>query len=267
MEDEVVNAASGMNHIVLIVFVVLIATAVSLLLRRMNKTRASSRVRRWIPLLHVSVWMSACIAAAFVYAAKLPDYWLAVLGLFVFFVGLASVGWLRSVAAGITLAAEGQFRCGDNIRIGTIEGEIIAFRLRAVRVRAVDGTQHEIPNEMFMMAPVATVSGDGGDSACEITMKIPPTVEPNRAIEIARNAAILTPLASPRHRPEVFLRATDERDETFEITIRGFAFDPTHQDHYRSDVIARFHDDFRRERARRNEVPRAVSTSLVLTDD
>ena len=267
MENEVANVAVGINHTALIVLVVLVATVTSLMLGRMNKLRASSRVRRWIPLLHVSVWTGAVVAMMFVYAAKLPDYWLVVLGIFVFLAGLASVGWLRSVAAGITLAIEGRLRGGDNIRIGTIDGEIVAFGLRAVRVRAVDGTLHEIPNEMFMTQPVATVSGDGGDSACEITMKIPPTVEPNRAIEIARNAAILTPWASPRHRPEVFLRATDERDETFEITIRGFAFDPTHQDHYRSDVIARFHDDFRRERARQSDAPRPMPTGLVLTED
>jgi small-conductance mechanosensitive channel len=266
MEGELTTA--GANTTYLLVSLVVGASVLSFVLRRIGQMRASTRVRRWIPLLHVATWLSALVAAMFVYAAKLPDYWLGILGLFIFLVGLASVGWMRSVAAGITLAAEGRIRVGDSIKIASVDGEVVSFGLRSVRVRAVDGALHEIPNEMFMIAPVATVSGDGGDSACEITMKIPPTVEPNRAIEIARNAAILTPWASPRHRPEVFLRATDERDETFEITIRGFAFDPTHQDHYRSDVIARFHDDFRRERTRRAGSARNVTTSgLVLSED
>lgn len=267
MESEATAVVGHSNYLILAI--VLGTLVFSLLLRRLGQIKASTRLRRWIPLLHVTAWCLAAIAAMFAYATQLPDYWFAVIGIFVFLVGLASVGWLRSVAAGITLAAEGRLRVGDNIKIGAIDGEITVFGLRSVRVRAVDGTLHEIPNEMFMTAPVATVSGDGGDSACEITMKIPPTVEPNRAIEIARNAAILTPWASPRHRPEVFLRATDERDETFEITIRGFAFDPTHQDHYRSDVIARFHDDFRRERAKRAAVVGHVPSSveLVLGED
>lgn len=266
MEGELTTV--GANASYLLVAIVISATFFSVVLRRVGQMRASSRVRRWIPLLHVLAWAAALVGAMFVYASKLPDYWLGILGLFVFLVGLASVGWMRSVAAGITLAAEGRIRVGDSIKIAHVDGAITSFGLRSVRVRAVDGAFHEIPNEMFMTAPVATVSGDGGDSACEITMKIPPTVEPNRAIEIARNAAILTPWASPRHRPEVFLRATDERDETFEITIRGFAFDPTHQDHYRSDVIARFHDDFRRERHRRSSaVGKVTSSGLVLSED
>lgn len=266
MENEIVSTAS-VSSAYTIILLFLGASITSLLLRRAAGLRASSRVRRWIPLLHVSVWTTVVVGAMFTYASDLPDYWLVVLGLFVFLVGLSSVGWLRSVAAGITLAAEGRLRVGDNIRISGVVGEIASFGFRGVRVRAVDGALHEIPNEIFMTSPVATVSGDGGDSACEITMKIPPSVEPNRALEIARNVAILTPLASPRHRPEVFLRATDERDETFEITIRGFAFDPTHQDHYRSDVIARFHDGFRRERSRGAEGRRPSVHGLVLVDD
>ena len=244
--------------------IVLIAVIVTYFLRRLGRIQTATKLRRWMPILYVSVWGAASVLIAFTYATALPDYWIVVVGLFVATVLLASVGWLRSVAAGLALALESRLHIGDSIRLDKIEGEIHAFGLRSVRVRSVDGTIHEVPNEKFMSESVANLSGDGGDSACEITIKVPPLIEPNRALLIARNAAILTPLASPQHQPEVFLNTSDETDESFEIHVRGYAFDPSYQDHYRSDVVARFHDDFRREKGGGTKLS---ASGLVLVDE
>ena len=58
-------------------------------------------------------------------------------------------------------------------------------------------------------------------------------------IFFALEAAILSPLASPRHRPEVFLGEHLEVGAPVKLMIRGYAFDPNYQDHFRSDVIER----------------------------
>lgn len=243
--------------------ILVLAATLTVIVRRIGKIQTANKFRRWLPILYVSIWGVAGMFITLTYASALPDYWVVVVGLFVVATLLASVGWMRSVTAGLALAMEGRLKIGDAIRLQHIEGEIYAFGLRSVRVRSVDGTIHEVPNEKFMSESVANLSGDGGDSACEITLKVPPLIEPNRALVIARNAAILTPLASPQHQPEVFLNTSDETDESFEVHVRGYAFDPSYQDHYRSDVVARFHDDFRREKSG----TKTSASGLVLVEE
>ena len=142
--------------------------------------------------------------------------------------------------SGVALAIEGRINEGDAVKVDNIEGEIVAFGLRSIRVRAVDGTLHEIPNVKFVTESVANISGEGGDSACEITLAVPDDLEPARALAIAREVAILTPLASPRHEPEVFLRPPAAPNQPYKVLIRGYAFDQTYQEHFRSDVVARY---------------------------
>jgi small-conductance mechanosensitive channel len=204
---------------------------------------ASQRVGRWMPVVYVLIWSATLTVVTLLYASEIAGHWLLIAWLVFIVLAVASVGWLRGVASGIALAVEKRLSLGDAIRLGDIEGEVVAFGVRSVRVRSVDGTVHEIPNQFFMTESVANLSGDGGDSACEISVPIPRRLGTERAMQLARNAAMLTPLASPRHRPEVFLEP-EAGSGQLSIRIRGYAFDPAYQDHYRSDVVARIHDAF-----------------------
>lgn len=221
--------------------VALIGSAVlfSLFLRSVGRSTAATKIRRWMPLLYAIVWGFALSVVTWLYVRDLSETW--VLAIWLLFLGavIVSVGWLRSVAAGVALSIEGRFGIGDSIRVGDVEGEVVMFGMRAVRLRSFDGTLHSIPNDKFMTESIANLTGGGGGSACEIRVPLPRAVVPEDALSIAREIAVVTPYASPRHRPEVFLLPRRDDARRLDIAVRGYAFDAAFQDHFRSDVISR----------------------------
>ncbi len=243
MADVVQTFEADLNLVLGIFAIALIMTFVA---RRLGRAASATTFRRWLPVTYGAIWGTTVISVTFVYAKGLPTTWLLLLWLAFIFLFFISVGGLRSVMSGIAMTLEQRLDVGDSIRINDVEGEIIGFGMRSVRVRSVDGTIHEIPNDKFVTESVANLSGDGGDSACEITLRVPRSIEPDAALSAARTIAVLTPLASPRHTPDVFLNTIGKHDESFVVHVRGYAFDPSYQDHYRSDVVARLQAEFRR---------------------
>ncbi len=242
--DDVQSVEMSGPHLQGVVIVLIVAGLLSLLMRRIARSNAAGPFRRWLPVAYSVVWGVAIVIVTMMYARGLPNTWFLAIWLLFLVVVFASVGWLRSVMSGVALSIEGRIRLGDSIRVGGVEGEVIGFGMRAIRLRSVEGTIHEIPNEKLVTEPVANLTGDGGDSACELTIAVPDQVDPDDARDLARNIAVLTPLASPRHRPEVFLFARGQEEQRYELKIRGFAFDAAYQDHFRSDVVARLQSAF-----------------------
>lgn len=253
---------ADLNVVLGIFLIALILTGVA---RRLGQAAAATTFRRWLPVTYGTIWGVAVISITFVYAKGLSTTWLLLIWLAFIFLFFISVGGLRSVMSGIAMTLEQRLQIGDSIRISDVEGQIIGFGMRSVRVRSVDGTIHEIPNDKFVTEAVANLSGDGGDSACEITVRVPDEIKPEHAVELARRIAILTPLASPRHQPEVFLNTVGELEQKFVVHIRGYAFDQGHQDHYRSDVVARLQEEFHR--AADNTFQTAQSASGILLEE
>jgi len=227
-----------------VIGVLMLAVLASMLLGRLGRSNLIGGLRRWLPVLYTALWGVTLLGLTVMYARGLSQT--AFLGVFVLFLlgAVSSVGWLRSVMAGVAISIEGRINLGDSIRSGDLAGEVIAFGVRSIRLRAVDGSIHEIPNETLVAQPVTNLSGDGGDSATEFVIGVPDGVDPDRAVQVARDVAILTPLASPRHRPEVFLESGPAM-QRFEIRVRGYAFDAAFQDHFRSDVVARLQSEFK----------------------
>jgi hypothetical protein len=222
-----------------ILLVLGLATVGSYLLFKFVKLRVAERVKRWVPLFHVVIWCLAIIIMGAIAIRRASVEWM-LFGLSLLFTLVAlNLNWLRSVLAGVALTFEHHLEVGDSIRLGDLEGDIVHFGLRATRIRAIDGTLHDVPNAQLLTDEIANLSGDGSDSACRIQVILPPHLSIERARELALEAAILSPLASPRHRPEVFLGEHMEVGAPVKLMIRGYAFDPNYQDHFRSDVIER----------------------------
>ncbi len=71
---------------------------------------------------------------------------LAVAGLGGLAIGFGAQNLVRDVITGFFLLAEDQIRVGDIIEAGGKSGEVMSLGLRTVRMRALDGTLHIIPN-------------------------------------------------------------------------------------------------------------------------
>jgi len=219
---------------------------------RLMKLAGLQRARKWLALIRVLLWTFMVVNLAFALSSMVSAYyWLPVGVVGLAMMGLAGLPWLRNITAGLAVAFEDQFKVGDPVKHGGATGEITHFGARAVTLRATDGTLHQVPNQNFAQDSVTRIESEG-DAACEIRVAIPRGVSPERAMHLAQQAAFLTPLASPRHRPEVFLEMGDPGSESVEMRIRGWAFDPSCREAFHSDVVARIHDLLRREKPAAN---------------
>ncbi|MFB6262446.1 MAG: mechanosensitive ion channel domain-containing protein [Bradymonadaceae bacterium] len=214
-------------------------------LYRLSDLEVLAPFRPYILILLLGAWGFAAVEAVFALAFALTSSWVAV-GLFLLAVlTVTNLSWMRHVAAGLVLALEGRLDVGDTIEIGEIDGEIEAFGLRAVRVQGSDGRLYDVPNRRLVDETLADLA-EAGDSMCELVVSVPDPLTIDRARTIARRSAALTPYASPRHCPEVLVE-TGGGDEV-RLKVRGYAYQSSRRDSYRSDVTERILEAFEADR-------------------
>ena len=225
-----------------------VGVAVSLLLRRVATIVAFRQLHPWISVLHIAVWAPI----VFIFEDRLiPDFnGPRALGRGIGLVVLAVVAlpWLRNVFHGLVFALELRYHLGDDLQVGAVKGRSVALGVRALTLRAPDGTDAVVPYERLTSETVIRLNLVARDTPCEIAVEIPGTLTPTRAVELARQAAALSRFASPRVPPEVFLGPKHGRVTELMLHIRGFLFDREHEERYRSDVIERLHAAFTAER-------------------
>ena len=221
-----------------------VGVAMSLLLRRVATVVAFRQLHPWIPVLHIAVWGPIL----FILEGRLiPDFdgpraLGRALGLIV--LAIAALPWLRSVFHGLVFALELRYHLGDDLQVGTVKGRVVALGVRALTLRAPDGTDAVVPYERLTSETVIRLNLVAHDTPCELAVEIPATLPPARAVVLARQAAALSRFASPRVSPEVFLSPRDGRVTELTLRIRGYLFDREHEERYRSDVVERLHAAF-----------------------
>ncbi|MBB3047527.1 small conductance mechanosensitive channel [Litorivivens lipolytica] len=150
-------ATSGLQ-IILIIFGAWIALTVSRrLLNRVHrgiagKDQDAERVKRADTLtgiLGTLIWAALFLAAGMMVLKEVgvdiaPI--IAVAGLGGLAIGFGAQNLVRDVITGFFLLAEDQIRVGDIVEAGGLSGEVVSLGLRTVRMRALDGTLHIIPN-------------------------------------------------------------------------------------------------------------------------
>ncbi len=232
--------------------------AVSLLLRRIQRITAFRQLHPWIPVLHVAVWAPIL----FVLEGRLvPDFdgpraLGRSIGLLV--LAVAALPWLRSVFHGLVFALELRYHIGDDLQVGAVKGRVVALGVRALTLRAPDGTDATVPYERLASETVIRLNLEARDTPCELELEVPAHITPARAVELARQASALSRFASPRCAPEVFLGPRNGRVTELVLRIRGYLFDREHEERYRSDVVERLHSAFAAELTRQ---PLAVHAS------
>lgn len=222
-----------------VVLALLLTGMFSHALWRLSHAKLIPSIKRWLPVAQIALWTLAIVVLTGLILTRLPMEWFYFELVVLAILAALNASWLRSVLSGAALTLEGRFEPGQRVKVGELDGELVAFGMRTVRLRASDGTLHEVPNERLMSEPVANLSGDGSDSACEVEVWVPSKLKTAQAQRLARQAAMLSPLASPRHKPEVFLKPPTLSEPQSKLVIRGFAFDPQYQDHFKSDLVSR----------------------------
>ena len=227
--------APGWGLTVLVILVTVVLTA---LIRRAARAPALRRWERWFNPVVAGAWLAASwvLAQRLLAATTLPT----AAGRIALVVGLLVIlaPFARDVLAAAVISFEGRHGVSDDVRVGALEGRIIEMGLRAVVLRARDGTESTIPNHRFVAAEVVRLNLGVHDAPCEFEVVLPRgrTVESEtrRLLE----AAMLSPFAAPGWLPEVFVVAGD--DGELRLRVRAYVFDRSYEERYRGDILARF---------------------------
>lgn len=226
------------------------------------------RFRALVRTVELLALSTATFVANFAIFYAVSDAWLP-LGL----ATVAAIIWatspiLRNVTAGIAIAADNELEVGDTVEFSAGQGVVRRFDLQTVHIRSHDGRHYAIPNSTLLEEPICTDSG-GAESACTIEVPFPDDIDPETAKSLAREAAAMTPLASPNHKPEVFITTDASRDRQSSgaapsarpfLHIRGFASQPQNRDRYRGEVLSRLIPALKNESTSENTARQRDST-------
>jgi hypothetical protein len=213
------------------------AVVLTWLVRRAALAPALQPWVRWLHPLVVLVWLAAVgLTAMLALRVDTLPQTAGRLALLVV-LGVVTAPMLRDLLAGMVISFEGRHRVGDDIRVGALEGRIVALGLRAVVVRAHDGSELTLPNGRFSAADVARLNLPSGEAPFELEVEL----HREGGVEAATNelvdAAVLSPLAAPGSLPEVYVVEAD--GPRLRLRMRVYVFDRMYEERYRSDILAR----------------------------
>lgn len=223
--------------------VILVSLGLTYGLYRLCRFKALRRLRPYV--LVVMFLLAGLTVVEFVFAIsyEITKSWLT-LGIFLItIIAATNYQWIRNATAGLALEFEDSLSVGDSIRVGELEGTIESFGVRAVRIRGLDGANHDVPNRKLIDESVSNLTS-GRDAPCEITVLVPAGIPIDRARNLGRTTALLSPLASPNLEPEVFVETDEIGTSRPRLRIHAFAVKATHQDRYKSDVTRRLAKTF-----------------------
>jgi small-conductance mechanosensitive channel len=237
-------------------FLLLVALGFLMIVRRVRRA-TGSQPQPWVRPAQLAAWAIMALTIVFLIGRLLPETWRPAGLLILLALLVGGLSFLKNVLAGVALLLERRIEVGDMIQVDGISGEVEVWGLRSVRIRTIDGTVHDIPNEQLLSRPVTNFTDASADAACEIEIALSVGSDAFEAQEVARTAAAVSMYASPRRRPDVFLSQTINGE--IRMRVRGYAFDAVHRDHFESDVRIRI-----LEALGRSEAASAPTSTLVV---
>jgi small-conductance mechanosensitive channel len=235
VEVQFAGTAPGWGVVALVFLTTMV---LSLLVRRAARAPALRRWQRWFNPLVAAAWLVATwVVAQRLLAAPTLASTVGRVALVVVLLVLVAP-FARDVLAAAVISFEGRHRMGDDVRVGRVEGRIVELGLRAVVLRATDGTESTIPNHRFLASEVVRLNLGVHEAPFEFEVVLPAgrslETETRRLLE----AAMLSPFAAPGGLPEVFVVAGD--DGELRLRVRAYVFDRSYEERYRGDILARF---------------------------
>jgi small-conductance mechanosensitive channel len=146
---------------------------------------------------------------------------------------------LQKIAAnyvsGFAILLEGSFRVGDSVKVDNFEGQITNIFTRYTVVRAANGRESVVPNEMFIVNRVENLSLENRSVAFSTKIQIDYASD----VELARSLMIDAALAQARvlKNPAPGAMLTDFAPDGLELTLGYWIADPENGiNNVRSDI-------------------------------
>lgn len=197
-------------------------------------------LRRWRRLLHivtVLAWTLTVSLAGLRWVGASTPLVAAVRTGLLLAIAWASLPILRDLFAGFAMAIEARVGIGDDVRIASKEGRIVALGLRSVVLLENDGTEVTLPNGTVASSELQRLNLAQRAAPCSFDLPLSTGADPREVAQQLERAAMLSPYAAPGRRAEAFLVA-DEHG-AMAIRLRAFVFDRAYEARYRADILLR----------------------------
>lgn len=113
-----------------------------------KKKRIETLIRALGGTLRFIIWIVAILMIIAEFGINIGPI-LASLGLASFAIGMAAKDTVSDFICGFFILLEGQYKVGDRIKIGAIEGKVVDFNLRRTVVKDESGFLHFFPNSQI----------------------------------------------------------------------------------------------------------------------
>jgi small-conductance mechanosensitive channel/CRP-like cAMP-binding protein len=133
-------------------------------------------------------------------------------------IGLAAQESLKDLFAGIELQVDPPFREGDWISVGNEGGTVESLHLMSTRLRKLDGSTVNLPNNTVVDSPMQRFSRQGpvgNRFGIALGYEIPPT----RARELLESVAQQNPRVLKEPSPEVWISGYEDSQIRYELLV------------------------------------------------
>ena len=146
---------------------------------------------------------------------------------------------LQKIAAnyvsGFAILLEGSFRVGDSVKIDNFEGQITNIHTRYTVVRAANGRESVVPNEMFIVNRVENLSLENKRVAFSTKLQVDYASNLDAAQQLMIDAAAAQPRVLKEPPPNAML--SDFAPDGLELTLAYWIADPENGiNNVRSDI-------------------------------
>ena len=188
------------------------------------------------------------IVIAILVAMRLVDIDITVLSVFGGALGVGLGLGLQRIASnyvsGFIILLDRSLRIGDVITIDKYNGSVTQIRTRCTVVRAANGVEALVPNELLLNQPVLNFSFGDKNGSAVTRIRVPYDTDIDRARQVMLDAAKAQPRVLESPAPTALLR--DFALEGIELELTFFVPDPEKgMDGTRSDINRRLWTEFK----------------------
>jgi MscS family membrane protein len=144
---------------------------------------------------------------------------------------------LKNIVNGFTILVDQLFHTGDQVRIGSVYGQVYKMGLRQTQILTPDDTIVTIPNSEIIRQGTTHYQTDASHSAINVDIFLPPEVDmvlvkkvALRAAEVSRYIYLAKPI-------QIFLSSEIQQGRlVLRVTLRAFILNLGYESLFRSEV-------------------------------
>ncbi|GAB1441209.1 hypothetical protein MASR2M39_00430 [Ignavibacteriales bacterium] len=233
--DEMLDSVNivqkiGIFKLILIFFILAVASALSYaisLLKRNNliKNKLLLGTIKSVPVIRSILWLITLwliLKLLFVQTQLMMLFFVILLAVLT---GIALLPLLRNIVGRLSILSGNMFGKNDYIRCGSLKGFVQEIGWREVTLLSDEGSAIFIPNSKFLDTPFENVSLGKKEELLSLDFQFPSSFDPERTMEILKEAAISNPFLYIDKQPEVFMKSVDFINNRFTIKVNLYLYD------------------------------------------